>query len=286
MENGAKKLILRVSSRRIDFKRVEDLKDIDAYGMFSVNDTDTKKRNERAAIDIYRHLFYSMVGYIGDVLALKTMASDIRQEFLANDERPCDTNGVCARDGFGPFNHRDIWTVPNIFDYRATTTINITDAVFKTLHSDTKLTKAQMLGLVTTLRDNVTLAFVMQQSLNALANGHGVLKILFSAFEAAQYVERGLITRQDILSGYCTCSSIAMRATTEHYCMVCHTIRLCESLVSQATSDCQILVCIACSYLHPELAHRAPDRTVDEVISASLARAYTTDMAAMGGMVA
>jgi hypothetical protein len=70
-----------------------------------------------------------------------------------------------------------------------------------------KPVKHQQRRISTAIRDRICLAYIMQESLVALARGDGLLKVIFAAYVAVQYLELGLLTKRDVIQQYCTCVS-------------------------------------------------------------------------------
>ncbi|EUC31584.1 hypothetical protein COCCADRAFT_27698 [Bipolaris zeicola 26-R-13] len=73
------------------------------------------------------------------------------------------------------------------------------------------------LRLTTEVDDKACLAFIMEASLRALAQGQNLLNTIFAAFLTAQCIESGQLTKRDILDNYCTCPDTFTRANTDHY---------------------------------------------------------------------
>jgi hypothetical protein len=90
------------------------------------------------------------------------------------------------------------------------------------------------------------LAFIMQESLNALDSGKGLLSCLFAAYLAYQQIENGQITREDVQERHCTCVTEEDRAFSEHYCMSCFTLRPCNQMGRRISDVGTLVECSAC----------------------------------------
>jgi hypothetical protein len=94
--------------------------------------------------------------------------------------------------------------------------------------------------------DHVCMAWILQQSLDSLARGDGLVKALSSAFLAVERIKSGAMTRSEILQSYCVCIDENASAETEHHCMRCKTIRPCSNLFREETEDGELLKCVGC----------------------------------------
>jgi hypothetical protein len=81
------------------------------------------------------------------------------------------------------------------------------DLVVKDDAGNEKPVTHQQIRISTAIRDRGCLAYIMQESSVALARGDGLLRVIFAAHVAAQYLELGLLTKRDVIQQYCTCVS-------------------------------------------------------------------------------
>ena len=109
-----------------------------------------------------------------------------------------------------------------------------------TMNTDTRF------NLVTNIEERCLIAYIMQQSLDALAREENVLNCILRAFEAAQDLELGQVTKQQAVESYCSCPDPATKALVEHYCMECWQIYACDQLTWHNTDAGATLTCSKC----------------------------------------
>jgi hypothetical protein len=100
--------------------------------------------------------------------------------------------------------------------------------------------------LRTFIDDRACLAFILQQSLNALASGKDLLNCLFASYLACQRIETGHITREHVQERHCTCVTEDDRTITEHFCMSCFALRPCSQMGRRVTDVDNLIECSAC----------------------------------------
>lgn len=144
------------------------------------------------------------------------------------------------QERYGPYNNQRIWLRPR--RQRPKLAMELSQAVTDNLEGDI----LSFLHLTTEVDDKACLAFIMEASLRALAQGQNLLNTIFAAFLTAQCIESGQLTKRDILDNYCTCPDTFTRANTDHYCMSCFTICPCSQMGERITDDGNLLVCQQC----------------------------------------
>lgn len=204
--------------------------------------------NQKAYYKLVQMCFYQLVGYVGDRAAIVQKLQDIKQQYYTTTTRPANQSG--------PFNGSKIWGMQTKHGW-----VNLvpTAEVLRNLEVDgvdcsklkvrTPEFKEMLASLTikTTITDEACLAWIAQKSLDALAKGEELLQILLAAVVAAQRLELGTLTKQQVLESLCSCENASDEAHTEHYCTSCWNIRVCSRLSKEAGSDGVLLKCSGCS---------------------------------------
>jgi hypothetical protein len=241
-------------------------------------------KDEQIRVKVIQTIALSLVGHVGSMPAIKRAINEKRKHLAKGSPpgkwRPLD----------GPYRHRHIWGPITRKEASRLVFMKPSTAVFDDLQWTTKSTPKMLqdaLSLITLTDDRVCLAFVKQESLKALAQGRDTLNIFWAAVLAAQRLEMGLILRDDIFRGYCSCSDPNARAHTEHVCMSCHAIFPCNQMGmrdEQSTdSDSQSAGMLEC---HRCLGNSAPtrivsERTLSQVVRLSVDAMFRTDNKSM-----
>jgi hypothetical protein len=270
-----------VPFKGIDIERVNEIEDLTTYHVYTIDERDSEDEAEGAAFKAVEYIMFQLAGLVGTVRAFRDIVQDHRKAFLAVDEQE-HTGGMVTRGQNGPYNGGLLWIRPSSQIGKHTIDIILATGPMKDLVMEDEVGNEQpvinhQLSLHTAIRDRVCLAYIMQESLNALARGDGLLKVIFSAFVAAQYLELGILTKKDVLEQYCTCVDAKMRAVTEHLCTICYRTRTCAKLAARATAEGVVLECGGCTSRSVSANIFSHSRDVEKVIRHSAIAIHVND---------
>ncbi|EAT82171.2 hypothetical protein HBH56_106820 [Parastagonospora nodorum] len=237
--NPSKTIPLLISAvQKMDAQKVAACTDLRTYAMFGTPDDTITTDLGKEAVRIGQEIAYQLVGHIGSHPALRAVIDNKKKSFQASGDMHAYRG---PKKGNGPYNGVRIWGFPykNVW---GVIQIRPTLKVMEGLSDEVNHTWA----LRTLIDDKVCLAYIMQSSLVALAQGHDLVNVVFSAFLAAEYIETGVLTRDDILDSYCACEDEAMRATTDHHCMWCFAIATCSQTARKIVDGSVLVVCQQC----------------------------------------
>ncbi|KAG9513063.1 hypothetical protein KCU93_g10164, partial [Aureobasidium melanogenum] len=104
-------------------------------------------------------------------------------------------------------------------------------------------------------------AYVHQQGIDALASQKTLLNAILAMMNAADSVDRGEISEDDVKQSHCSCHNNSDKAKREHVCMRCNLPILCNLL---ARTEDNRLLCRACvlAEQHPRRSLQFPPDTV------------------------
>jgi hypothetical protein len=233
VENSAMNLTVIMPFTGLDITKANDLKPeaTEGYVLFTLKDRDTGSSVKQAAIRVCEDLLFSMIGLVGPATALQNYIDGYRKQYLSVSDQAGSLGGssgvMC-----GPYNKCAVWRRPSPRPGRRTVMIIPGSEMEENVSwsmDDTRQTQtlARRLSVYTFVQDRACQAFIIQESNRAIACGEHILRAIFAAHVAAQYLELGLLTRRDVLHGYCTCLNTTEQALTEHLCATCHSIRPC-----------------------------------------------------------
>jgi hypothetical protein len=272
---AAKNLKYLVSYKGIDIKKADELEDLKTYAVFTLEERDSEDNQKRAATRVLEHIMFTTAGLIGSAQSLRNIANTKRREFLSVDEQEA-TGALVTRGHFGPYNGKFIWARPAVKQDSRWTSMKVATAVYRDVIVDDGTTLHQGMGFNTIIRDRACLAFIQQESLNALARDENLIQAIFAAQVAAQYLELGILTKTDVLRQYCVCTSAEMQAVTEHLCMTCGLSGPCSNMALQEIPDGLLMECFGCSRRNTS-AERAFIMTAENMIKTRVARQYRKD---------
>jgi hypothetical protein len=228
--------------------QIDNCLDLDGFALFKVPAPDIKTKKQKLAAEAARNIAFELIGHIGSPEAFRNVINQKREAFLAS------TVSKHYAETRGPYNGGPIWTRPIRSPSKIAVSISPGIEVIKNVTANVDIkAKHRVFNLDTVIDDRACLAFVMQQSLNALAEGNGLLKMLFAAYLAAQYLETGQLTRDDVLATHCVCADDETRAKTEHHCMSCFAIRPCIRMGRRLTESGVLFECQTCLALSSNL---------------------------------
>ncbi len=219
------------------------------YGIF---DTGDLGEGWECTLQASQEILLRITGMIGSVDALQRV---IQTQSRSYSSSPW-TSYISQR---GSWNYTHIWQKPRA-DKGNYVIISVTQQVRDNLVANYDF-KRSSAWLRTTVRDQACIAYIMQQSLVALAEKKNLLHVLFAAFVTAEYFERGLLTRDDALAGYCLCENAQQQAMTEHYCVSCLTVSPCNQMSLWDSGNGFLLICNSC------FGHGYSDATIRDVRS-------------------
>ncbi|SMR42731.1 unnamed protein product [Zymoseptoria tritici ST99CH_1E4] len=197
---------------------------------------DDASDDTKAFQDVYKMSALRLVGLVGTEQAIRDRWEEITSAFMIKKRGT-------AR---GPYNKGKIWKISSTPGHK--TQIIPARALLRNVTVDGSSESLERnLRILTTIDDAACLAWIVQQSLDSLAKGEGLLQILLSAFIAAQCLELGLVTKEEVLESYCDCEDETEEAQTEHHCTSCWTIRACSHLSKHTTEDGRLLKCKGCA---------------------------------------
>ncbi|KAI8932508.1 hypothetical protein NX059_010690 [Plenodomus lindquistii] len=260
---------LNIPFENIDIPRAFALEDLSSYHIFKTERRDDKDDRVKAASRIMEWICFQMVGRIGTVVACRNFYEDVRRTFMSVAQ--AEQGGVSkARGQRGPYKGGLIWARPTFLKGTKRVKILPIKTVVGDLLADDCPALHTQISILTALRDPICHAYIMQQSLDAIARGDSnLLKVLVAAHVVAEYVELGLVTKDAITDTYCSCKDTKEQALTEHHCMTCYTVRPCINMVVRATKDGVIRECTGCSTWDFDLTPRYWNRyTMKDVIKA------------------
>jgi hypothetical protein len=195
-----------------DHNKLKQLGNLDSYHAFGVffdskGETDDFTVSKMTA---YQHLQLRMTGFMGTSAALFQMANEILSEFKAGF-----TAHPAGRVKHGPFNGVRLWMSPRAISDSSSFTIEPTKELTDQL---AKSRPEKSFQLRTTVADRACLAYILQQSLDALVRKDSLINILWVAHIAAQKLESGLLVKSQVLADYCHCADDKVRTITVCSC--------------------------------------------------------------------
>ncbi|KAI8931037.1 hypothetical protein NX059_012048 [Plenodomus lindquistii] len=255
-ENHSLYLELLMPFKAIDITKVDELEDLDGYSIFNTNERNSDAKAKRAASRAAEHISFSMVGYIGPLQALRNMFEEYRKSYLILDRQEEHGGGKISRGFRGPYNKHLVWVRPVT---RHKTTFRLSTAILRDLGmiNDTGTVEIpQSYHMTVNVRDRPCLAYIQQTSHDVIASGGGTMQAVFAANQTAEYIERGFLTKSDVLAAYCKCEDSDMQAATEHVCMTCYTTRMFSDMSIRLTDNGVLIECHGCSSRSSSSAQR------------------------------
>ncbi|KAK3074928.1 hypothetical protein LTR53_002239 [Teratosphaeriaceae sp. CCFEE 6253] len=196
-----------------------------------------------ASVKICHIIASELVGLVGTSIGFRDFIEDRRTSFITS------TNVRQRRDR-GSYNNTRLWNQPwreagdggysLSLGSEALSNLDLSGLIPEGTAEEDLWRGRRATKLFTSILDRSCMAFVIQESINALARGETLLNAVFTAFITAQYIEHGLLVKEDILANYCTCPDAATQAATEHV------FRPCAAMNQETTESGSRLVCRGC----------------------------------------
>jgi hypothetical protein len=242
--NAAVNMTMMISwSESVDQEKVKDIREFSGYGIFTsavrdTNGTDEQKDAQEIGARIGKEILFQLVGHIGSREAFSRMHDDMRKAYLVSNR------SSIYRSRLGPYNNAMLWQTPQRGESNKIN-VQLNSAVYQNLEWPDAQKK--WIGLSTYVDDRACLAFILQASYHALADKADLLNTIFALFKAAQALEDGLLTKEDVINSYCSCGSHEARSSTEHLCMLCFAVRPCMHMQWHEWDSCLFFVCRPCA---------------------------------------
>lgn len=196
---------------------------------FHKNSDSFKEGTQMAsAVKIAKVVSLAIIGHVGTRQQIRLMHEDMRAAFTSGGRAL--VKGI--QTGAGSYNNGPFWLLPNKrgtldgvyfkFGPKATQNLDLSGISMGTSTQDLAhrgfgfLLQTRMLS-----NERIHHAFFMQTAISSLARGDSLLNVILHSKTAAQMVDLGLISIEQIIETYCTCSS-EQRGIVEHVCMHCY----------------------------------------------------------------
>jgi hypothetical protein len=188
--------------------------------------TDNPILSNQVAHKLARHITFSLVGMVGTERQLVELVDDIKRQCIIR------TDSISAPKKSGPYNNGSIMHRPKPHN-PTSVWLHFPHNVRKNLvYGDGTAVESENndtnhVDIYLNSKNRINMAYIKQAMVNRLAHGGTILDAIEDAHVAAEVVDLGLVTTDEIKASYCPCQTDEERAKTEHVCMHCQQLYLC-----------------------------------------------------------
>lgn len=259
----------------------------DGYGFQPWSFEESKDTKAQIGLKVMRIAFTELAGMVGSPSGVLQAFSAITKSFSTRHSRSIKTSPVSTyvkRDG--RYNGGTLWAAPAYYpsggeEYPR---LSLTKKAMKGLDlsslvgPDGTFYDSNLRSFVIPSTDRATLAYVYQQSLDALAalSSKNMLAVMVPALQCLDDISLGRIDRPHVVANYCSCPNLKKQRTTEHYCMKCLRVDKCVDLTWKECEDGNELLCRLC-YDDPIQTGRAAYDAVLGKLRKAVEGAYRSD---------
>jgi hypothetical protein len=193
---------------------VNKSENITTYHLFTVEERNSEGKAKSAAYKAIEIIMFKLAGLIGTVRAIRDVVQDLLKAFVVVDVQE-STGGMVTRGQGGHYNDGLLWLRPSSQVTKHTIDIILTAGPKKDLLMEDDTGNEQpvinhQLSFHTAIRDRVCLAYIMQESLDALARGVSYCTTPPSPRQANKHYARKLKSTRKIKETRVYISSISL----------------------------------------------------------------------------